>query len=258
MSRTLEVADRWFQIEPSGEGISLIYEPEVDEFIRCNIWHIQGRDRDLLIDSGTGVRPLRTEIPRLSDRPVVCLATHCHFDHWGGLHEFDERIGHALEAEVYAAPTSRTTVADRYITQQSFKRLPHAGYEPLKYAVRAAPLTRKLQDGDVIDLGDRVFSVVHLPGHSPGQVGIWEQATGALFTGDAIYDGELINGEYARGLEEYLETMRRLREIPVNIVHGGHCASFGRARMIELIDDYIAGKRLSGCPNEAAAHGKDR
>jgi glyoxylase-like metal-dependent hydrolase (beta-lactamase superfamily II) len=114
-----------------------------------------------------------------------------------------------------------------------------------------------LQDKDVIDLGDRVFSVVHLPGHSPGQIGIWEEATGALFTGDAIYDGELIDGEYAGGLEEYVETMRRLREIPVNIVHGGHCASFGRARMIELIDDYIAGKRLSACPNEAVAHGKD-
>jgi glyoxylase-like metal-dependent hydrolase (beta-lactamase superfamily II) len=254
MNRILEVADRWFHLKPLCDGVTLICEPDVDEFIRGNIWHVRGRDRDLLIDSGTGVRSLRAEIPRLSERPVVCLATHCHFDHWGGLYEFEERLGHSLEAEVYAVPTGAATVADRYISETSFTRLPHIGYEPLKYSVRPAPLTREVGVGDVIDLGDRVVSVVHLPGHSPGQIGIWEKATGALFTGDAIYDGRLIDGEYARGLEEYLETMRRLREFPVNIVHGGHCASFGRARMIELIDDYVAGKRHSGCPNVALGH----
>ena len=251
MNSTLDVADRWFHVDTLGDGIALIYEPHVDEFIRANIWHVQGRDRDLLIDTGLGVRPLRTEIPRLRERPVVCVATHCHFDHWGGNYEFDQRLGHPLEAEVYAAPTGRTTLADRYLSPQSFTRLPHAGYEPLTYTVRPAPLTRQVEDGDLIDLGDRVFAVVHLPGHSPGQIGLWEQATGTLFTGDALYDGTLIDDNYARGPDEYLETMSRLREIPVNVVHGGHCPSFGRRRMLELIDDYIAGKRAAGCPGEA-------
>src|ERR1700689_4055929 len=72
MNSTLEVADRWFQVETLGDGIALIHEPHVDEFIRANIWHVQGRDRDLLIDTGLGVRPLRTEIPRLRERPGVC------------------------------------------------------------------------------------------------------------------------------------------------------------------------------------------
>jgi glyoxylase-like metal-dependent hydrolase (beta-lactamase superfamily II) len=253
MNTALEVADCWFNVNPLSDDISLIYEPHVDDFIRCNIWHVRGRDRDLLIDTGMGVRPLRTEIPRLSERPVVCLATHCHFDHWGGHYEFEERLGHPLEAEVYAAPTGRTTLADRYVSQQSFTRLPHAGYEPMTYSVRAAPLTRPVDEGDIIDLGDRVFSVIHLPGHSPGQIGLWEKATGILFTGDALYDGTLIDDNYVRGPEEYVETMNRLREFPVNVVHGGHCPSFGRGRMIELIDDYLAGKRAAGCPGEATA-----
>jgi len=255
LNNILEIADRWFHVETVGDDIALIAEPYVDEFIRGNIWHVRGRDRDLLVDTGMGVRSLRTEIPNLSERPVVCVATHCHFDHWGGLHEFEDRLGHPLEAEIYAAPTGRTTVADRYISEKSFTRLPHANYEPLKYTVRPAPLTRQVDDGDTIDLGNRVFSVIHLPGHSPGQIGLWENVTGALFTGDAIYDGTLIDGTYTRASEEYLETMYRLRELPVSIVHGGHCASFGRARLIELIDDYIAGKRRAGCPNEASTDG---
>jgi len=40
----------------------------------------------------------------------------------------------------------------------------------------AAP-TRVLGAGDVIDLGDRAFEVLYLPGHSPGSIGLWEMAT---------------------------------------------------------------------------------
>ena len=252
MSSVLEVADRWFHVEPLADGVTRVREPDVHEFIQGNIWHIRGRDRDLLVDTGTGVRSLRAELPRLTERPVICVATHCHFDHWGGLHEFDERLGHTLEAEVYAAPNATTTVADKYISASSFRRLPHVGYEPLKYAVRAAPLTRCVDEGDSIDLGNRIFRVLHLPGHTPGQIGVWEEDTGLLFSGDAIYDGILLDDFYDRGPVEFTETMHRLREMPINIVHGGHCASFNRLRMIEIIGDYLAGRRRPGCP---AGHG---
>jgi len=34
--------------------------------------------------------------------------------------------------------------------------------------------------------------------------------------------------------------MKRLKQLPVNVVHGGHDPSFGRARMIEICDAYLA------------------
>lgn len=37
----------------------------------------------------------------------------------------------------------------------------------------------------------------------------------------------------------YVRTMRRLREPPVEIVHGGHDPSFGRTRLVEIVDDYL-------------------
>jgi hypothetical protein len=33
--------------------------------------------------------------------------------------------------------------------------------------------------------------------------------------------------------------MRRLRSLPVTIVHGGHDPSFSRARMVEIVDRYL-------------------
>jgi hypothetical protein len=36
--------------------------------------------------------------------------------------------------------------------------------------------------------------------------------------------------------------MERLRDLPVRVVHGGHDPSFGRARMLELIEAYVASR----------------
>ena len=105
---------------------------------------------------------------------------------------------------------------------------------------RPAPATRVLDDGDVLDLGDRSFEVLHLPGHSPGSIGLWEPATGVLFAGDAIYDGPLLDELDGCDIADYVATMRRLRELPVTVVHGGHEYSFGRDRLVELCDEYLA------------------
>ena len=43
--------------------------------------------------------------------------------------------------------------------------------------------------GDVIDLGDRAFEVIHTPGHSPGGIGLLERKTGIFLSGDIVYDG---------------------------------------------------------------------
>jgi glyoxylase-like metal-dependent hydrolase (beta-lactamase superfamily II) len=104
----------------------------------------------------------------------------------------------------------------------------------------AAPPMRLLADGDVVDLGDRAFEVLHLPGHSPGSIGLWEASSGVLFSGDALYDGPLLDELDGSDIDAYCATMRRLRDLPVNVVHAGHEPSFGRGRLIELCDAYLA------------------
>jgi glyoxylase-like metal-dependent hydrolase (beta-lactamase superfamily II) len=79
---------------------------------------------------------------------------------------------------------------------------------------------------------------MHLPGHSPGSIGLWEAATGTLFSGDAVYDGPLLDELPGSDVAAYLRTVGRLRQLPVTVVHGGHDPSFDRARMLALLDDY--------------------
>jgi len=251
---SLPIAEQWFVRTSADHGVSLITEPHVHPLLRCNVWHVRGARFDLVIDTALGVSPIRSVIEQQDLPELVVVATHSHGDHVGGLHEFDQRIVHALEAGDVAAASMATVEVGHYpesvlapyrdagyeFDDLFIDAVPTGGLAATVFEVAAAPATRIVEDGDVIDIGDRVFEVMHLPGHSPGSIGVWEQATGILFSGDAVYDGPLLDELEGANKEDYLATMERLRQLPVSVVHGGHEPSFGRDRLLEICDTYLA------------------
>ena len=251
--------DPWFVVAPVGEGITQVTEPHVHPFLRCNVWHVAGRDQDLVIDSALGLAPLRHLVERDLDGPLLAVATHGHRDHIGGMAEFEHRAIHPAEADALAEAGTTTMVTalfddavEPYLAAgYAFDDLlvdaaPHDEFDPRLVEIAAAPATRLVDEGDVVDLGDRAFEVLHLPGHSPGSIGLWEAATGVLFSGDALYDGPLLDQLDGSDTDAYVRTMERLRELPVTVVHGGHERSFGRERLIALCDAYLAGQPFPG------------
>lgn len=229
----------WYRIRPLPDGVTWIDEPHIHEFYRCNVWHIRGRDRDMLVDSGMGVVPLRQWVPLVTERPLDAVASHTHFDHIGAHHEFPCRLCHEAEAHLLEFPTRAGVLIDPYVTDEIFTTLPPEPYLSVSYSVKTAPATRLLTDGDVIDLGDRHFDVIHTPGHSPGGIALWEAASGVLFSGDIIYDGELIEDTYHANAADYFRSMVRLYDLPVRVVHGGHFASFDGARHRQIIRAWL-------------------
>jgi len=239
----LPLASQWFAVRKCSAGISLIHEQHVDPGLRCNIWHVQGRTSDLLIDSGLGLRPLRELVAGLSQNPLLAVASHAHFDHIGGLHEFEQRCCHPAEAGILAAPDAHNTVWQEYQglmgSDQPLSALPYPGFSFADYRVLPAAPSRLIDEGDELDLGDRLFRVFHMPGHSPGSLCLYEAATKTLFSGDVLYDGELLDNLYHSDPELYRETLARLKEIPAETYHCGHYASFGRHKAMQLIDAYM-------------------
>jgi glyoxylase-like metal-dependent hydrolase (beta-lactamase superfamily II) len=170
------------------------------------------------------------------------------------MHEFAHRAVHRAEADELMKPV--TTYLDPSVYGETvlgpYRRagyeipalfidaVPSGGLEATISERDPVPATRLLDDGDIVDLGDGHFEVLHLPGHSPGSIGLWEASTGILFSGDAVYDGPLLDELDGSDIVAYLSTMRRLRELPVAVVHGGHENSFGRDRLVEMCDEYLA------------------
>jgi glyoxylase-like metal-dependent hydrolase (beta-lactamase superfamily II) len=255
---TFPVADRWFDRRRIDDDVTLIWEPHVIELMRCNIWHVRGAQRDLIIDTGMGVASLVDAFQDLLDSSVTAVATHGHDDHIGSHHEFDDVIVHPAEAHSLTNATLTSLDPVAAWGQAEIDGLRRAGYvmdDP--YFVTALPpgvtlegfrqksarVTRLVEEGDVIDLGNRHFEVLHLPGHSPGSIGLWDPVTATLFSGDAIYDGPLLDELGDSDIDEYCTTMERLLELPVEVVHAGHDPSFGRTRLREIANAYLDRRR---------------
>jgi glyoxylase-like metal-dependent hydrolase (beta-lactamase superfamily II) len=252
--RPLAVAARWFERRSVDADLTLLWEPEVHGLLRCNIWHLRGRDRDVFVDTGVGVSSLVDAARDLLDKPVLAVVTHAHMDHVGGFHEFDHRAIHAAEAvdAATAAGAFPLDVADydddtldalaswgEDIRGGLLTALPDESFDLRAHRLTPAAATWLLEDGDVIDLGDRAYEVLHVPGHSPGSIALWNAHSRELFSGDAVYDGNLLDELPGSDIDDYVASMRRLRDLPIDVAHGGHGPSMDRRRFTELIDDYL-------------------
>jgi len=251
----MRIADKWFERHTIDDSITLLIESHMHPIFRCNIWVVEGRDGNMLVDSGMGVVSLRDEIQDFMDKPLTAVATHYHSDHVGSFHEFEERVIHRAESDLmspydFSVPLRVSDKYRDYFAGSGYTldwdvlidAVPHHWYDVDSYVVPGAEPTRIVDEGDRIDLGDRNFEVIHLPGHSPGNLGLWEESTGVLFTGDSIYDGPLLDDLDDSNVTDYIATMERLKTIPVSVVHGGHDPSFGRERLVELADAYITSR----------------
>lgn len=249
-SGPLPVAPTWFRSRVVAEGVTRIDEPAVDEFLQSNIWHVRGRDRDLVVDSGLGVASLRERLPSLFEHDPILVVSHAHLDHAGGAHEFEDRRMHPAErakgplhSSLYSEELSSllgwdgTAMPELLITAA-----PHVDYNPRSYRVPPVEITTELHGEDVIDLGDRRLTVLHLPGHTPGSVCLFDEKSGELFSGDVLYDDQVLDELHESSIDDYVASMRRLKELSPVCIYPGHGAPVDRERGREIIDTYLGAR----------------
>lgn len=230
----------WFSTREVATGVFVTLEPAVAEMFRAAMVTVRGRDRDLQFDFGCGLAPLRPALP-LSGQPVIAVASHAHVDHIGGFHEFAERRGHVVEATGFAGVPGVETFADEFRSWPDLvSRPPAPDWTPSDWRLSPAQLTSTLAEGDRIDLGDRGFTVLHLPGHSPGGIGLLDEADGLFLSGDAIYDDDILDELPGASIPDYLATMDRLRTLDCRLIIGGHGPEMPCERMVGIAEAYLS------------------
>lgn len=185
----MDESEEWFEVIRLKDHLYIIRE-RLDEietrFLTkfTNLYLIIGINKALLIDTGTGLYPLKPIIKKLiGAKELIVINTHSHFDHRGGNEEFDEIYIHESElgnasmifdiSFLKDSPKTRVKLFEK----RNFKYNPPHTLHPLK-------------DGHEFDLGELTVKVIHTPGHSVGSISLLTNQK-ELFTGDSAHFGSM-------------------------------------------------------------------
>ncbi|MFX1537508.1 MAG: MBL fold metallo-hydrolase [Promethearchaeota archaeon] len=150
---------------------------------------VLGNEKAALIDTGMGIGNIRDEVDRLTDLPVIVINTHSHFDHVGDNHRFEEVWVFDEDWEISKIENgSPSEICVKYMEPGSYLNLPK-GFEPQVYEILPSKVTRRLRHLESIELGGRILTVHHTPGHSLGSICLLDSRDNLLFTGDTYYPG---------------------------------------------------------------------
>ncbi|HEY8417736.1 MAG TPA: MBL fold metallo-hydrolase [Limnochordales bacterium] len=218
-----------------------------------NVYVVFGRPLTLIDvgpDTDEGETALMDGLRALGVKPEEIeqvVITHPHVDHHGGLDRFRRynrraRVAAHMAAAPFfgAQPERRLGFYERWLKEAGMPApLVEASLEGLRRLGEREPRSGAdwwLQDGDLVPMGDRVWRVLHTPGHSGSQVCLYHEPSRIMFTADhllpAVSSNAIIEPPPAAGagrprtLVQYLDALRRVAALPVQLALPGHGQPF--------------------------------
>ena len=143
---------------------------------------LEGNEKALLIDSGMNVHNAKDIAESLTSLPVFLINTHADGDHVGSNEQFDSFFMHPAEIPNYTKYERKGTIIP-------------------------------VEEGDIIDLGGRKLKIIHIPGHTPGSIGILDIDARVLISGDPVQqNGKIFMFGPSRSMEEYIKSLEHLKD----------------------------------------------
>ncbi len=142
----------------------------------CYIVEDEESKETMVIDPGGEADKIIDMLDTLGiDKLKYIYLTHCHGDHFGAILELKEKKGgkvliHRDDAEGLYNPAISLTY--------------YIGMDDIELEADS-----RVDEGDIIHLGNLEFKVIHTPGHTKGGTCLYCKEEGLLFSGDTLFKG---------------------------------------------------------------------
>jgi hydroxyacylglutathione hydrolase len=157
----------------------------------CSIVACTATNRAAIVDPGGDVARIRDAIDQLKVTPEKIWLTHGHIDHAGGAAELAATLSVPIEG-----PDER----DAFL-------LANLAAQGQKFGItdaRNVTPTRWLVEGETLSVGDLTFSVLHVPGHTPGHLVFVNAPSRFALVGDTLFQGSVGRTDFPYGNHDEL------------------------------------------------------
>jgi len=143
--------------------------------------------------------------------PRFLINTHCHYDHI---------LGNAFIKARYDIPICANK-EDEFLIKSADTIFQNLGLD----AVRPFNIDIYLEESTTLSLGNEKLEFVHLPGHSPGSMGIYSKNDEFIIVGDVLFKGaigrtDLPGGDYDKLMHSIRKKLFKFDD--ETVVYPGH------------------------------------
>ncbi len=215
-------------------------------------------DYNLIIDTGFNQPECQQALEEaiqelnLDLHKTILFITHLHSDHCGLASFLQDKGAKVLSGQVDGERIEQMFDADYWeffevmmrsydLAKYDFTKNDHPGF---RYRPADRLDCEKLAVGSKIKTGRYEFTVLDLSGHTPGQVGLWEENHKYLFSGDHILSSISPNivewTDVPDSLGTYLKNLKMVYDLDLHMIYPSHreLISDYRKRIQELLDHH--------------------
>ena len=180
--------------------------------VNCYIVQDEETKETMVIDPGGSVNKITDMLDALQAKVKYILLTHCHGDHIGGVNELKSKTGGTVLIHRFD---------EKGLNDPEISLTSHIGIQRIDIEDKS-----RLNEGDLIHVGNLEFKIIHTPGHTVGSICIYCEEEKMLFSGDTMFKGSWGRTDLpTSNFEDIINSItNKLMILPEDvIVYPGHC-----------------------------------
>ncbi|MEL0657670.1 MBL fold metallo-hydrolase [Psychromonas arctica] len=189
----------------------------------CSLVICEATKKAAIVDPGGEVERILNAVKNHNVTVDKIILTHGHLDHVGGTEAL---------AETLNIPIIGPEKEDAFWLNELEQQSKMFGFPK---ATNFLP-TQWLEEGDHVEVGNIKLSVLHIPGHTPGHITLFDAVSKQIIVGDILFNGAVGRSDFPRGNHQQLISgiKQKLLTLPEEtVVFPGHgpTTTIGREKM---------------------------